>query len=53
MKQVWVNFATCSCTRATTRGAELPTLVTAIPEAKSISWLPSTSRRIPPDASST
>ena len=53
MKQVWVNLATCSRTRATTRGSELPTLVTAIPEAKSISWLPSTSRRTPPEASST
>ena len=53
MKQVWVKSATCSCTRSTTRGAALPTVVTAMPEPKSISWLPSTSTRMPPAARST
>ena len=32
-----MNCATCSWTRLTTSGAELPTLVTAIPAAMSIS----------------
>ncbi len=36
MKQVWVKSWTWDCTPATTRGAELPTVVTAIPEPKSI-----------------
>ena len=53
MKQVWVNCATCSWTRLTTSGAELPTLVTAIPAAMSISELPSTSTITPPPAAST
>src|SRR3954470_19800808 len=53
MKQVWVKSATCSCTRDTTRGAAFPTDTTAIPEPKSISWLPSTSTMIPPPARST
>ena len=53
MKQVWVNLAICSCTRATTCGAPLPTLVTAMPEPKSISWLPSASTRMPPAARTT
>ncbi len=53
MKQVWVNFATCSWTAATTRGAALPTLVTAIPAAKSIHSRPSTSVSVPPDACAT
>ena len=53
MKQVWVKSATCACTRSTTRGAALPTVVTAIPEPKSISWLPSASTRMPPPARST
>ena len=43
MKQVWVNAPTCSVTAATTSGAALPTLVTAMPEPRSISELPSTS----------
>src|SRR5437868_1371466 len=50
MKQVWVNSATWAVTRSTTRGAELPTLVTAMPEPKSISELPSTSTTTPPPA---
>ena len=50
MKQVWVYSCTCCWTRATTSGAELPTVVTAIPEPKSISELPSTSTRMPPAA---
>jgi hypothetical protein len=53
MKQVCVKSATCRCTASTTRGDALPTVVTAIPEPKSISWLPSTSRRMPPPACST
>ena len=36
MKQVWVNCSTASCTFATTRGFELPTVVTAIPGPKSV-----------------
>src|SRR6478736_4377467 len=43
MKQVWVNAATCSCTRETTPGAAFPTLVTAMPDPRSISELPSPS----------
>src|SRR6185369_15026842 len=50
MKQVWVNAATWSATASTTRGALLPTVVTAIPEPRSIRWLPSTSITIPPPA---
>src|SRR6478735_1535742 len=52
MKQVCVNAATCSCTAATTRGALAPTLVTAMPEPRSMSWLPSTSTTMPPSARS-
>ena len=40
MKQVCVNCSTASCTFATTRGFEFPTVVTAIPEAKSIKEFP-------------
>ena len=50
MKQVWVNRSTCSWTAATTWGAALPTVVTAIPEPKSINELPSTSTTTPPPA---
>ena len=50
MKQVWVKSATCSWTRSTTAGAALPTLVTAMPEPKSISELPSASTTTPPPA---
>src|SRR6476620_7792155 len=53
MKQVWVKAAACSCTRETTAGAALPTLVTAMPEPRSISELPSTSTRTPPPAAVT
>src|ERR687889_2739210 len=53
MKQVWVNRSTCSRTAATTRGAALPTLVTAMPDARSIHVRPSTSRSTPPPALST
>ena len=45
-----MNRSTCSCTAATTCGAELPIVVTAIPEPKSISELPSTSTTTPPPA---
>jgi len=48
-----VKRSTCSCTAATTRGALLPTLVTEIPDAMSISRLPSTSSMIPPAARAT
>ena len=51
MKQAWVNRSTWSCTPSTTRGAALPTLVTAIPDPRSISELPSTSISTPPPAS--
>src|SRR3954471_17932558 len=50
MKQVWVNAATCSVTASTTRGALLPTVVTAMPEPRSMNRLPSTSSTIPPAA---
>ena len=50
MKQVWVNCATCCCTRLTTASAALPTDVTAMPEPKSISELPSASSITPPPA---
>ena len=50
MKQVWVKSATCARTASTTRGAELPMVVTAMPEPKSMSRLPSTSSTIPPAA---
>ena len=53
MKQVWVNAAICSVTASTTRWLPLPTVVTAMPEPKSISWLPSTSRTMPPAPSVT
>ena len=50
MKQVWVNCATCCCTRLTTASAALPTDATAMPEPKSISELPSASSITPPPA---
>src|SRR5271165_6503235 len=50
MKQVWVKSATCARTASTTRGAELPMVVTAIPEPKSMNRLPSTSSTMPPAA---
>jgi hypothetical protein len=48
MKHVWVKACTCSVTAATTDGALLPTVVTAMPEPKSISELPSASTTTPP-----
>jgi hypothetical protein len=53
MKHVWVNRSTCAFTASTTSGALLPTLVTAIPEAKSIHSRPSVSTSVPPLAWST
>src|SRR3954470_17720658 len=53
MKQVCVKARVCSITRSTTCGALLPTLATAMPEARSISELPSASTRTPPPAAST
>ncbi|MDQ1111442.1 hypothetical protein QE418_000890 [Microbacterium testaceum] len=50
MKHVWVKAATCSCTALTTAGWALPTLVTAMPEPRSMSELPSTSTTTPPPA---
>jgi hypothetical protein len=50
MKQVCVKDCTCSATAAATRGALLPTVVTAMPEPKSIRELPSTSTMTPPPA---
>ena len=51
MKQVCVNCRTCSVTASTTRGLPLPTVVTAMPDPRSMSWLPSASLRMPPAAS--
>ncbi|CKR15689.1 Uncharacterised protein [Mycobacterium tuberculosis] len=53
MKQVWVNSATCVRTASTTRGDELPIVVTAMPEPRSMSRLPSTSSTMPPPARAT
>ena len=53
MKQVWVNAATAPAPRATTAGSEAPTLVTAMPEPRSMNELPSTSVMMPPSASAT
>lgn len=53
MKQVWVNRSACAFTRAATRGFALPTPVTAMPDPKSISELPSASTTTPPPASVT
>ena len=53
MKQVWVKSATCARTASTTRGAALPIVVTAMPEPRSISRLPSTSSTMPPPARAT
>ncbi len=50
MKQVWVKLATWSATASTTRGDELPIVVTAMPEPRSMSRLPSTSSTMPPNA---
>jgi hypothetical protein len=50
MKQVWVAAATCSRTASTTRGADTPTVATPMPAARSMSWLPSTSTTIAPEA---
>ena len=48
MKQVWVKSATCAATAAVTSGWAWPTEVTAMPEPRSMSWLPSTSTRMAP-----
>ena len=53
MKQVCVKAAICSVTASMTRWLPLPTVVTAMPEPKSMSWLPSTSRTMPPAPSVT
>lgn len=53
MKQVCVKAASCSVALATTASALLPTLVTAMPDPKSISELPSTSSSTPPLARDT
>ena len=45
-----MKSATWARTASITRGAELPMVVTAMPEPKSISRLPSTSSTIPPAA---
>ncbi len=50
MKQVWVKSASCAEARRTTASALAPTEVTAMPEPKSISELPSTSSMTPPPA---
>ena len=48
MKQVWVKSAICFDTASMIRRLPLPTVVTAMPDPKSISWLPSASTRMPP-----
>ena len=53
MKQVWVKCSTASLTAPTTAGSEAPTLVTAMPEPRSMKELPSTSWMMPPSASAT
>ena len=53
MKQVWVKSATCSRTASTTRGEELPIVVTAMPDPRSMNRLPSTSSMMPPEARAT
>ena len=50
MKQVCVNACTWAATASATRGLALPTVVTAMPDPKSISELPSTSTTTPPPA---
>ena len=45
-----MNRAACSATADTTRGDALPIVVTAMPEPRSMSRLPSTSSTIPPNA---
>ena len=50
MKQVWVNSSTWALTASTTRAALLPTVVTAMPEPRSIRLLPSASTTMPPPA---
>ena len=45
-----MKACTCSATAAATRGALLPTVVTAMPEPKSMRELPSTSTMTPPPA---
>lgn len=48
-----MNSATWARTASTTRGAELPMVVTAMPEPRSMSRLPSTSSTMPPPARAT
>jgi len=50
VKHVCVKRCTCSMTAAVTCGSALPTLVTAMPEPRSMSELPSTSTMTPPPA---
>ena len=52
MKQVWLNRVAWRATASTTSGTAWPTDATAIPEPRSMSWLPSTSTRIAPSARS-
>src|SRR5437870_9439389 len=51
--QVCVKRSSCSRIASVTATEEFPTFSTAMPAPRSISWLPSTSRRIAPDAAST
>src|SRR5712692_660704 len=50
---VWVKRSSCSRMASVTATEVLPTFRTAMPAPRSISWLPSTSRRIAPEAAST
>ena len=51
MKQVCVKCAAAAATAATTAGLDAPTVVTAMPEPRSMSELPSASTITPPSAS--
>ncbi len=50
MKHVWVNWATCAWTASTMRGCAFPSEVTAMPDPRSMSELPSASTTTPPPA---
>ncbi|SLJ82726.1 Uncharacterised protein [Mycobacteroides abscessus subsp. abscessus] len=51
MKHVWVKCPAWARTASTTAGWAAPTEVTAMPEPRSTSELPSTSTTTPPSAS--
>jgi hypothetical protein len=53
VKHVCVKAFSCAVTASTTRGFALPTPVTAMPEPRSMSELPSASTITPPPAATT